>query len=42
MLNVLETFFRHPFLHSLPLLLMLVVGVVSAVGHDDRFTSAST
>jgi len=41
-LNVLETFFRHPLLHSLPLLLMLVIGVVSAVGHDDRFTSAAT
>jgi hypothetical protein len=41
-LNVLETFFRHPLLHSLPLLLMLVIGVASALGHDDRFTSVST
>src|SRR6476661_5788132 len=41
-LSVLEAFFRHPWLHSLPLAVMLAVGVTAALDHDDRYRSVAT
>jgi uncharacterized protein involved in exopolysaccharide biosynthesis len=41
-LNVLEAFFRRPWLHLLPLILMLILGGVSAFGKDSVYRSTGT
>ena len=41
-LNILEAFFRRPFLHLLPLVLMLGLGVASVVNLNDEYTSVGT
>jgi uncharacterized protein involved in exopolysaccharide biosynthesis len=41
-LNVLEAFFRRPWLHLLPLLLMLILGGVTAFNKDPVYTSTGT
>jgi uncharacterized protein involved in exopolysaccharide biosynthesis len=41
-LNVLEAFFRRPWLHLLPLLLMLILGGVTAFGKDPVYKSSGT
>ena len=42
MLNILEAFFRRPWLHLLPLILMLGVGAASAVGGDPEYRAVGT
>ncbi len=41
-LNVLEAFFRRPWLHLLPLILMLILGGVTAFGKDAVYKSTGT
>jgi hypothetical protein len=41
-LNVLEAFFRRPWLHLLPLILMLILGGVTAFGKDPVYKSTGT
>jgi uncharacterized protein involved in exopolysaccharide biosynthesis len=41
-LNVLEAFFRRPWLHLLPLLLMLILGGVTAFNKDPVYKSTGT
>ncbi len=41
-LNVLEAFFRRPWLHLLPLIVLTAVGVATAFNHDDRYRSVAT
>jgi capsular polysaccharide biosynthesis protein len=38
-LHVLETFFRHPFVHTLPLIILLAFGVISAMGATKEYRS---
>ena len=42
MLNILEAFFRRPWLHLLPLILMLVLGGVTAFSTGKEFKSVGT
>jgi hypothetical protein len=41
-LNVLEAFFRRPWLHLLPLILLSALGVASAMNQDREFRSVAT
>jgi uncharacterized protein involved in exopolysaccharide biosynthesis len=41
-LNVLEAFFRRPWLHLLPLILMLALGAASAFNQKQTYTSTGT
>lgn len=42
MLNILEAFFRRPWLHLLPLILMLILGAVTAFSTGNEFRSVGT
>ena len=42
MLNILEAFFRRPWLHLLPLILMLILGAVTAFSTGKEFRSVGT
>lgn len=42
LLNILEAFFRRPWLHLLPLILMLALGAASAFTGSDSFRSVGT
>ena len=42
MLNILEAFFRRPWLHLIPLILMLALGVSSVINLNKEFTSTGS
>jgi capsular polysaccharide biosynthesis protein len=39
-LHILETFFRHPVVHTLPLIMLLAFGVISAMGATKEYRSS--